>query len=108
MSELNLKAQTLPGAVGTSLSIIWMTYGGWINIVPPDLDQTRELALTAALGVVFTALANVVRVFLPKEVMAPLTGERRQSGSREHGYVPTRAAPKFPPGTTPQREETES
>ena len=77
MSKLNLQAQAFPGAVGTSLAIIWMTYGGWINIVPPDLDQTKELALTAALGVVFTALANIVRTFLPREVVAPPTGERQ-------------------------------
>ncbi len=79
MSKLNLQAQTLPGAVGTSLAIIWMTYGGWINIIPPDLSQTKEIALTAALGVVFTALTNIVKAFLPKDALAPLTGERRPS-----------------------------
>ena len=77
MNKLDLRAQTFPGAVGTSLAIIWMTYGGWIDIVPPNLDQGREVALTAALGVAFTALANVVRAFLPKDALAPLTGERR-------------------------------
>ncbi len=77
MGKLNLQAQTFPGAVGTSLAVIWMTYGGWIDIIPPDLSQTKEIALTAALGVVFTALANIVKAFLPKEVVAPLVGERR-------------------------------
>lgn len=89
MSKLNLQAQTLPGAVGTSLAIVWMTYGEWINIVPPDLDQTREIALTAALGVVFTALANVVKAFLPRKVLAPLIGERYPAPLTGERYRPT-------------------
>ncbi len=100
MNKSSLQAQTFPGAVGTSLAIIWMTYGGWIDVVPPDLGQTGEIALTAALGVVFTALVNVVRAFLPKDALAPLTGERRPPQDRD-GYVPQYAAPKSPPGVIP-------
>ncbi len=90
MGELNLKAQTFPGAVGTSLSVIWMTYGGWINIVPPDLDQTRELALTAALGIVFAALANIVRALLPKRTagsLADLTVEEVEKALKDYAAI---------------------
>lgn len=70
VGKLNLQEQTLPGAVGASLSVVWMAYGEWANIVPPDLGQGQELALTAALGVIFTALANMVRALLPGSATA--------------------------------------
>ena len=63
---MNPQKQIIPGTIGGSLGVIWMVYGGWLELVPPELSQTQELALTAAVGVLGTTLVNLVRLVLPK------------------------------------------
>ena len=59
-----LKKQTVPGSLGGAISIIWMIYGDWGGLVPPELSQTQELTLTAAIALVATALVNLILKFL--------------------------------------------
>ena len=66
-----LAKQAVPGTIGGALGIIWMVYGDWLGMVPPDLSQTKELALTAAVGIMGTTLANLVRAVLPKPKETP-------------------------------------
>ena len=63
---MNPQKQIVPGTIGGALGVIWMVYGDWLEIVPPELGQTQELALTAAVGVIGTTLVNLVRLVLPK------------------------------------------
>ena len=66
MNRAQLQDQIAPGSVGLALSTIWMTYGEWANFVPADMSEVKYAALTAAVGVVFTALVNIVRRFTTK------------------------------------------
>ncbi len=68
MSKIQLQEQVIPGSVGGAISIIWMTYGEWMGIIPPDMSEVKYVALTAAIGVFSTALVNLVRRFLPYEL----------------------------------------
>ncbi len=63
MNKAQFQDQIAPGSVGLALSTIYMTYGEAGRFVPTDLTEVKYAALTAALGVVFTALVNVVRRF---------------------------------------------
>ena len=67
MNKVQLQEQVIPGSVGGAISIIWMTYGEWMEIIPPNMNEVKYVALTAAIGVFATALVNLVRRFLPKE-----------------------------------------
>ena len=92
MNKAQLQDQIAPGSVGLALSTIYMTYGEAGNFVPTDLTEVKYAALTAALGVVFTALVNVVRRFT---TAAPVTQ-----------YVDI---PAYDDGSrAPQTEETET
>ncbi len=61
MNKAQLQDQIAPGTVGLALATIWMTYGEAGNLVPADLSEVKYAALTASIGVVCTALVNVVR-----------------------------------------------
>ncbi len=63
MNKAQLQDQIAPGTVGLALATIWMTYGEAANFVPADLSEVKYAALTASIGVVCTALVNVVRRF---------------------------------------------
>ncbi len=72
MNKAQMQDQIAPGSVGLGLSTIWMTYGEWAHFVPADLSEVKYAALTASIGVVFTALVNIVRRFttkLPVEII---------------------------------------
>ncbi len=81
MNKAQLQEQVIPGSVGGAISIIWMTYGEWMEIIPPNMDEVKYVALTAAIGVFATALVNLVRRFLPQElhigIIPQLNGTRR-------------------------------
>ena len=66
MNKSQLQDQIAPGSVGLALSTIWMTYGESGGLVPADLSEVKYAALTAAVGVVCTALVNVVRRYTTK------------------------------------------
>ena len=66
MNKKQLQDQIAPGSVGLAISTIWMTYGESWQFVPPDLSEVKYAALTAAFGVVSTALVNVIRRFTTK------------------------------------------
>ena len=66
MNKAQLQDQIAPGSVGLALSTIWMTYGESGGLVPVDLSEVKYVALTAAVGVVCTALVNVIRRFTTK------------------------------------------
>ncbi len=66
MNKAQLQDQIAPGSVGLALSTIWMTYGESFSFVPADLSEVKYAALTAAIGVVCTALVNVVRRYTTK------------------------------------------
>ena len=66
MNRAQLQDQIAPGSVGLALATIWMTYGEAARLVPVDLSEVKYATLTASLGVVFTALVNVVRRFTTK------------------------------------------
>lgn len=86
MNKEQLQAQVVPGSVGGAISIIWMTYGEWMGIIPPDLNEVKYLALTTAVGVFATALVNVVQSFLPNLGTVSITqpdGTRRMN-NEEH------------------------
>ncbi len=76
MNKAQMQDQIAPGSVGLSISTIWMTYGS----IPADLTEAKYAALTAAFGVVFTALVNVIRRFTTKLPSVPIdiidAGER--------------------------------
>ncbi|KKM16545.1 hypothetical protein LCGC14_1684780 [marine sediment metagenome] len=81
MNKVQLQEQVIPGSVGGAISIIWMTYGEWMSIIPPNMTEVKYVALTAAIGVFATALVNLVRRFLPQELSTDhatqLDGTRR-------------------------------
>ena len=80
MNKLQLQEQVVPGSVGGAISIIWMTYGEWMGIIPPDLNEVKYVALTAAIGVFATALVNIVRIYLPRmnaDSLTQIAGDRR-------------------------------
>ena len=86
MNKAQLQDQAIPGSVGGAISIIWMTYGEWMGIIPPDLSEVKYVALTAAIGVFATALVNIVRSYLPRMSANSLTqiaGDRRPQ-NEEH------------------------
>ena len=66
MNKEQLQDQIAPGSVGLAMSTIWMTYGESAHLVPADLSEIKYTALTAAIGVVCTALVNVIRRFTTK------------------------------------------
>ncbi len=68
MNKVQLQEQVIPGSVGGAVSVIWMTYGEWMGIIPPNMSEVKYVALTAAIGVFATALVNLVRKFLPQEL----------------------------------------
>lgn len=87
MNKEQLQDQIAPGSVGLAISTIWMTYGESWQFVPPDLSEIKYAALTAAFGVVSTALVNVIRRFTTKApiVQHPAfdTGERAPQSDKE-------------------------
>ena len=60
------KNQTVPGSIGAALSVIWMVYGNWWGLVPPDMASELALAFTGAVGVLGTAVVNLVMRFIPE------------------------------------------
>lgn len=68
MNKIELQEQVIPGSVGGAISIIWMTYGEWMDIIPPDMSEVKYVALTAAIGVFATALVNLVRRLISQEL----------------------------------------
>ncbi len=80
MNKAQLQDQAIPGSVGGAISIIWMTYGEWMGVIPPDMNEVKYIALTAAIGVFATALVNIVRSYLPRaNANSPtqIVGDRR-------------------------------
>ncbi len=63
MNKAQLQDQIAPGSVGLAMATIYMTYGEWVGFVPANLTDVKYVALTAAVGMVCTALINVVRHF---------------------------------------------
>ncbi len=60
------KNQVVPGSIGGALALIWMSYGSWWGLVPPDIGQTQEQLLTGAVGVLGTTLVNLILRFIPE------------------------------------------
>ncbi len=85
MNKAQLQDQIAPGTVGLALSTIWMTYGESAHFIPADLTEVKYTALTAALGVVFTALVNVVRGFITK---APIINQTFDDAERQEELQP--------------------
>ncbi len=65
------KNQTVPGSIGAAISVIWMVYGEWWGLIPTDLGQTQELALTGAVGILGAAVVNLIMRFIPAKVATP-------------------------------------
>ncbi len=78
-----LQNQTVPGSIGAALSIVWMVYGAWWGLVPADLGQTQELALTGAVGVLGTALVNLIMRFIPAKAATPTPVANNPAERRE-------------------------
>ncbi len=79
MIKEKLQDQVLPGSVGGAVGVIWTTYGAWLEIIPPDLGDVERVALTGAIGIVATALVNLIRrnIYPERYVKQPNVGERR-------------------------------
>ena len=59
--------QVMPGTLGGAFSVIYMIYGEWWGIVPKELGQTQELALTGAIAVLAAGVVNLIKYLLPKK-----------------------------------------
>ena len=66
MNKAQLQDQVAPGSVGLALATIWMTYGEAAQLIPSDLSEVKYVSLTAAIGVVCTAIVSVIRRFTTK------------------------------------------
>lgn len=75
MNNEQLQDQIAPGSVGIALSTIWMTYGEAGKFVPSNLTEVQYAALTAAFGVVFMGIVNIIRHYIRK----PVTTEKEES-----------------------------
>ena len=81
MNNDQLQDQIAPGSGGLALSTIWMIYGEAYNLVPANLSEVKYAALTAALGVVFMGIVNMVRYYIrksPKGATNPVTNETEE------------------------------
>lgn len=67
MNKFKMEEQAVPGTIGGAISIIWMFYGTWWGLVPPNLEVPQEMALMGAVAIAATTLVNFIRHYTTRK-----------------------------------------